>query len=85
MASSLRIENLSDAAIQLVIGHYYDVPSIQIKKLSSYGFIKRVPIVQKDVSFGGRIGAFEDFVYVFFQLSLQLKICKEDIMQTCHN
>jgi len=70
MASSLRIENLLDAAIQLVIGHYYDVPSIQIKKLSSYGFIKRVPIVQKDVSFWGRIGAvFEDFVYVFSVIS----------------
>lgn len=53
MVSTLEKEDLLNAAIQLVIGPYFDVTQIQIKKLLDYGFIKMVPNTKKEQLFGG--------------------------------
>lgn len=68
MVSTLKKENLLNAAIQLVVGPFYDVQTIQIEKLLSYGFIKIVPIDQKKNLFNGnKMGAIiGDNSYVCF-------------------
>ena len=53
MVSTLEKEHLLNAAIQLVIGPYYDVTLVQIEKLLLYGFIKKVSAEEKAKLFGG--------------------------------
>lgn len=68
MVSTLEKEDLLNAAIQLVIGPYYNVTKIQEQRLLQYGFIKRVPIAEKSKIFGGsEVGPeFGDEAYVCF-------------------
>lgn len=68
MVSTLQKEDLLNAAIQLVIGPYYNVTKVQEHRLLQYGFIKSVPIYEKNRLFGGnQVGpAFGNEAYVCF-------------------
>ena len=68
MVSTLEKEDLLNAAIQLVIGPFYNVTKVQEQKLLQYGFIKSVPVADKNLLFGGNpVGpSFGENAYVCF-------------------
>lgn len=68
MVSTLQKEDLLNAAIQLVIGPLYNVTKVQEQRLLQYGFIKSVPIDEKNRLFSGnQVGpAFGNEAFICF-------------------
>lgn len=67
ITSILEKENLLNAAIQLVVGPFYDVNQKQIEQLERYQFIRRVSLNEKKAIFENSIGPkWDNYAYACF-------------------